>query len=139
MNNALAHKRTNRAFTLIEVAVSTVILALTVSLAMGAIASMTTTELRIRDTEKTNLLAIQKLHEILAVGNVASAPTSGTFTDYGEPNYSWTLEVAATGTDGLETVHVIVTRTNAKTTDASSQVAGLIFTSPNATTGSLGG
>ena len=49
------------------------------------------------------------------------------------------MEVAATGTDGLETVHVTVTRTNAKTTDASSQVASLVFTSPNATTGSLGG
>ena len=88
MNSVRVSKRNRRGFTLIEVAVATVILAISVTMAMGAISSMTTTELRIRESEKTNLLAIQKLHEILAVGSIDSAPTSGTFEDYGEPKLS---------------------------------------------------
>lgn len=134
-----ANKRQRRGFTLIEVAVATALLGIGIALALGALSKMTTTELRLRQVEKMNLLAVQKLHEVLALGDVNNQQTDGTFEDYGEPDYKWTLEVAPSGTQNVDTVRLTVETSAGLTTDPSAEVSSLVFTSPNAQNGSLGG
>lgn len=124
---------------MIEVLVATVLLGLGISLGFSALGSMTRTELRVRQVEKMNLLAVQKLNEVLAVGNVTNQQTDGSFSDYGDPDYKWTLETAASGIDNVETVRIIVQTSNNKTTDPSASASGLVFTSPNAQNGGAGG
>ncbi len=133
------NKRNRRAFTLVEVAVATALLGIGIAMALGALSKMTTTELRLRQVEKMNLLAVQKLHEVLALGDVNNQQTDGTFEDYGEPDYKWTLEVAPSGTENVDTVRLTVETSSGRTTDPSAEVSSLVFTSPNAQNGSLGG
>jgi prepilin-type N-terminal cleavage/methylation domain-containing protein len=138
LNYAQARKG-NFGFTLIEVMVATVLLGLGIALGFGALSSMTRTELRIREVEKMNLLAVQKLGEVLATGNIANQQTDGTFQDSGEPNYKWTLDTVATGTENLATARITVQTTAGKSTDPVTTASGLVFTSPNAQNGALGG
>lgn len=138
MNNVRGSKR-RRGFTLLEVMVATVILAVGLSMGLGAIASMTSLETRARETEHLNRLAVEKLHEVLAIGDVNNQQTEGTFDDYNEPDYKWTMEVAPSGTTNVDTVRITVEKSSAKSTDPSVEVTGLVFTSPNAQTGGLGG
>jgi len=139
LNSGQASKRNRRGFTLIEVAVATAILAIGVAMGMGALSAMTTTESRVRQVEKMNMLAVQKLHEVLAVGSVSTQQTDGTFEDYGESNFKWTMEVAPSGTENLETVRITVETTANLSSDPSAEVSGLVFTSPNVDNGALGG
>lgn len=106
---------------------------------MASLSSMTTTELRIRQIEKMNTLAVQKLHEVLAMGSVDTQQTDGTFEEYGDPDYQWKMEVAPSGTENLETVRITVETVAAKSTDPEVEVSGLVFTSPNIDNGGLGG
>ena len=59
-------------FTMIEVLVATVLLGLGITMGFSALSSMTRTELRVRQVEKMNLLAVQKLNEVIAYGNIAN-------------------------------------------------------------------
>ena len=131
MNNVKAAKRLS-GFTLIEVMVATLLLGLGITMGFAALSSMTTTELRIREVEKMNLLATQKLNEVLATGTVANQATDGNFDDYGEPKYKWTLDTVATGTDNLSTARITVHTSADRSTDPTATASGLVFTSPNA-------
>jgi hypothetical protein len=119
--------------------VATVLLGLGIAMGFIALGSMTKTELRLREKEKMNLLAVQKLDEIMAVGDVANQQTDGDFTDFGEPNYKWTMDTQASGTDNVSTVRVIVTTSDDKSTDPTSSASSLIFTSPNTQSGGAQG
>ena len=124
---------------MLEVMVATILLGLGITMGFSALSSMTRTELRIREVEKMNLLAVQKLNEVLAMGNVTNQPTDGSFSDYGEPKYKWTLETAPSGKDNLTTVRIIVESSNGSKTDPSTSASGLVFASPNAQNGAQGG
>ncbi len=139
MSSARLASRRKRGFSLLEVMVATVVLAVGVSMALGAIGSMTSTETRARDVERMNRLAVEKLHEILAVGNVTSQQTEGTFEDYGEPDMRWTMEVVPSGTNDVNAVRLTVEKNSSKNNDPKAEVSGLVFASPNATNGGLGG
>ena len=118
--------------------VATVLLGVGIAMGFGALGAMTRTELRVRQVEKMNLLAVQKLNEVLAYGKVEGQQTEGSFSDYGEPDYKWTLETGASGTDNVSTVRITVQTNENKTTDPSSSASGLVFTSPNAQSGATG-
>jgi len=138
LNNVRRNK--NRfGFTLIEVMVATVLLGLGIAMGFSALSSMTKTELRLREKEKMNLLAVQKLDEIMALGDVANQQTDGDFSEFGEPNYKWTMDTQPSGTDNVSTVRVIVTTNDDKTSDPTSSASSLIFTSPNAQSGGAQG
>lgn len=137
MSNAQPSRKRRKGFTLVEVIAATGLLAIGIAMGSGALSSMTRTELRQRELEKMNLLAVEKLNEVLAIGNVVGQETEGSFEEYGEPNYQWTLETADSGTDNLETVRVVVKTSDNKTTDPSTSVSGLVFTSPNIDNGGL--
>ena len=119
--------------------IATALLSIGIVMGFAALGAMTHTEVRLRETEKMNLLAVQRLNEIIAVGNITTQATDGSFADYGEPKYHWTMDTVATGTDNLSTVRVTVTTSDSKPTDPSTSASGLIFTSPNSQPGASGG
>jgi prepilin-type N-terminal cleavage/methylation domain-containing protein len=125
------NNRRKKGFTLVEVIVATALLGIGITMGFSALSGMTRTEIRLRELEKMNLLAVQKLNEVIAVGGVDSQETEGSFEEYGEPNYKWTLESAASGTENLDTVRIIVEAADSKSTDPSASASGLVFTSPN--------
>jgi prepilin-type N-terminal cleavage/methylation domain-containing protein len=138
LSSARTSSKRRRGFTLIEVVVATALLAIGIAMGSGALSAMTRTELRVRETEKMNLLAVQKLQELTAYGNINNAQTEGDFEDFGEPNYKWSLEVAPSGTQNVDTVRLTVEAASGDTTSPSAEVSTLVFTSPNAQSGALG-
>lgn len=129
MNNV---RQVKKGFTLVEVVVSVALLAIGIVVALGSLSAMTKTEVKLRKTEEMNRLAVQKIEEVLAVGNATTAETSGTFDDYGYTGYEWSLEVAPSGTENLDTVRVTVTEASANSSSGVS-VSSLLHTPPSTT------
>ena len=130
MNNV---RQVKKGFTLVEVVVSVALLAIGIVVSLGSLSAMTKTEVKLRKTEEMNRLAVQKIEEVLAVGNATTAETSGTFDDYGYTGYEWSLEVAPSGTENLDTIRVTVTEASANSS-AGVSVSSLLYT-PQSTTG----
>jgi type II secretory pathway pseudopilin PulG len=124
-----------RGFTLVEVVAATLVLLVGIVAGLGALSSMSNTEVRMREAETMNRLAAQKLDEILAVGNVTTAATDGNFDDYGVSGYEWQLEVVPTGTENLDAVRVKVKPENNADRKPEAEISSLVFTSPNTVTG----
>lgn len=120
-----------RAFTLIEVMVSVVLLGIGIVVALGSLSAMTRGEIKIRRVDTLNRLATQKLDEILAVGQLNTAANSGTFEDIGFPDVEWSIETAPADLENLETVTVIVTDSSSPNDSDGIRMSSLIFTSPN--------
>ena len=129
MNNV---RQVKKGFTIVEVVVSVALLAIGIVVSLGSLSAMTKTEVKLRKTEEMNRLAVQKIEEVLAVGNATTAETSGTFDDYGYTGYEWSLEVAPSGTENLDTIRVTVTEASANSS-ASVSVSSLLYTPPSTT------
>ena len=129
MNNV---RQVKKGFTLVEVVVSVALLAIGIVVSLGSLSAMTKTEVKLRKTEEMNRLAVQKIDEVLAVGNATKAETSGTFDDYGYTGYEWSLEVAPSGTENLDTIRVTVTEASANSS-AGVSVSSLLYTPPSTT------
>ncbi|MCX6341988.1 MAG: prepilin-type N-terminal cleavage/methylation domain-containing protein [Fimbriimonadales bacterium] len=129
MNNV---RQVKKGFTLVEVVVSVALLAIGIVVSLGSLSAMTKTEVKLRKTEEMNRLAVQKIEEVLAVGNATTAETSGTFDDYGYTGYEWSLDVAPSGTENLDTIRVTVTEASANSS-AGVSVSSLLYTPPNTT------
>jgi len=125
-------RQVKKGFTLVEVVVSVALLAIGIVVALGSLSAMTKTEVKLRKTEEMNRLAVQKIEEVLAVGNATTAETSGTFDDYGYTGYEWSLEVAPSGTENLDTIRVTVTEASANSS-AGVSVSSLLYTPPSTT------
>ena len=129
MNNV---RQVKKGFTIVEVVVSVALLAIGIVVSLGSLSVMTKTEVKLRKTEEMNRLAVQKIEEVLAVGNATTAETSGTFDDYGYTGYEWSLEVAPSGTENLDTIRVTVTEASANSS-AGVSVSSLLYTPPSTT------
>jgi prepilin-type N-terminal cleavage/methylation domain-containing protein len=125
-------RQVKKGFTLVEVVVSVALLAIGIVVSLGSLSAMTKTEVKLRKTEEMNRLAVQKIEEVLAVGNATTAETSGTFDDYGYTGYEWSLEVAPSGTENLDTIRVTVTEASANSS-AGVSVSSLLYTPPSTT------
>ena len=125
-------RQVKKGFTIVEVVVSVALLAIGIVVSLGSLSAMTKTEVKLRKTEEMNRLAVQKIEEVLAVGNATTAETSGTFDDYGYTGYEWSLEVAPSGTENLETIRVTVTEASANSS-AGVSVSSLLYTPPSTT------
>jgi prepilin-type N-terminal cleavage/methylation domain-containing protein len=62
-------RQVKKGFTLVEVVVSVALLAIGIVVSLGSLSAMTKTEVKLRKTEEMNRLAVQKIEEVLAVGN----------------------------------------------------------------------
>lgn len=110
------------------------LLGIGIVVSLACLSGMTKTEIRLKQSELMNRLAVQKMDEILAVGNVETAPNSGDFTDIGVDGIEWNLEVSPSDIENLQTVRVTVSETSNSAVVGAS-VHSLLFTPPEATTG----
>ncbi|MES2463910.1 MAG: prepilin-type N-terminal cleavage/methylation domain-containing protein [Armatimonadota bacterium] len=121
------------AFTLVEMLVTIVIVAVAVVAVFRTIASLTETDIRARDADLLQRLACQKMSEMGVVTDPRTAENSGDFADQGYEAVTWTVEVEPSGTLNVEQVTITAQRD-----EASQQITGLIFQRPLASAGSTG-
>lgn len=132
MSNA---RQAKRGFTLVEVIVATALLGIGIAFSMGALGAMTATENKVRMSEKLNRLAVLKLEQVLAEGNIETAQTDGDFQDFNEPGFSWTLAVAPSGIENVDTIIVTVENDRGYSTDPVGRATSLSFIPPETTEG----
>ncbi|CAN5421795.1 hypothetical protein BH11ARM1_BH11ARM1_06850 [soil metagenome] len=128
LNNA--HKK---GFTLIEMLVATVILGVGVAAVLGAYASISSSEDRARTVEKLQRLAVDKFSEMRATNDTFTANDNGDFSDRGDDNINWSMEVEPSGVENLQAVTITVTQSNAGNTAPEAEVTQLVFVQPPAT------
>lgn len=121
------------AFTLVEMLVTIVIVAVAVVGVFRAIAVLTETDKRARDADLLQRLACQKMAEMGVVTDPRTAENSGDFADQGYEAITWTVEVEPSGTLNVEQVTVTAQRD-----ETSQQVIGLIFQRPLTSAGNPG-
>lgn len=118
-------------FTLIEMMVTAVLVAIAIVGVLGAIRAISAADLRAREADLLQRLAVLKLNEFGPVTNPQTADNKGDFTDQGYADVQWSLEVVPSGTENLDELTVTATRG-----ERSQTVTGLLFVAP--TTGSTG-
>ena len=133
-------KSGNKGFTLIEVVVASVLVAIGVAGALRAFGALTHAQATLQERDRMQRLAVSKYDELITTG-LSNAPSDGDFQDYNESRYKWTVDIEATGTENLQSVKVTVVSTDPSDANQAS-VDGLVFTPPPPSgtgTGTTGG
>jgi prepilin-type N-terminal cleavage/methylation domain-containing protein len=125
--------KAKRGFTLVEVVTAVALLGIGIVVSLACLSGMTKTEIRLKQSELMNRLAVQKLDEILAVGSIDTVPNSGDFTDVGVEGFEWNLEVAPSDLENLQTVRITVSESSNPSVPGAA-VHSLLFTPPETTT-----
>lgn len=116
-SNFVVAKSRRSAFTLIEVMVAAVLVAVGAVSLVAALAGFTRAELAVQDRDLVSLLAHQKLDELVATQGYLDQ-TSGNFQASGLESYTWEAQTEFTGTAGLNYLRVIVTSPEDRTMEA---------------------
>jgi prepilin-type N-terminal cleavage/methylation domain-containing protein len=123
-------------FTLIEVLAALVLMGVGLVSVFSALSAIASSEARTRETEKMHRMAMAKFDELRAITDTFSGSDSGDFSDLGEPDYVWELQVDTTGIENLDAITVSVERRGRGGDQApSATVTGLVFQPPQDTTG----
>ena len=122
----------NRGFTLIEVLVTTVLVAVAVTGVLGGIRAIGVTEARAHSADLLQRLAAEKMNDLRLLPDPSEAPSAGDFSDRGSAEVTWKLEVEATDTTTVDQVTVTASRGL-----DSQSLTTLMFVPP--TTGTAGG
>ncbi|MBI3721277.1 MAG: prepilin-type N-terminal cleavage/methylation domain-containing protein, partial [Fimbriimonas ginsengisoli] len=93
-------------FTLIEVVVGVVLVGIGMTAALRGLGAMTHSDVVLRERESCQRLAVRKLDELLATGQVGTTPISGDFADWNDTAHAWNLEVIPSGVDNLYTLRL---------------------------------
>jgi len=107
---SLKYGCTRSAFTLIEALVSITLLAVGVAAVIGALGSFSYSEAKALESELGQRLALRKLDELKATGEIQQAPLSGTFEEEGDREHEWKAELDPSGVENLNSVRVTVTK-----------------------------
>jgi len=118
-------KRTASGFTLVEVLVTTVIVAITLVGVLGAIRSQALVESSANDATLLQRLANEKLNDLRILQDPSTGGDSGDFSDRGYPDITWTADVEQSNTTNLDQVTVTATRGK-----ASQAITTLIYVIP---------
>jgi type II secretion system protein I len=97
-------------FTLIEVLVTTVIVAIAIVGVLGGIQSLTMADSKAQDAVLLQRLANEKLNDLRILQDPSTAGSSGDFSDRGYPDVTWSAEVDSTSTTNLDQVTITATR-----------------------------
>jgi type II secretion system protein I len=122
-------KKSRSAFTLIEVLVATVIVAIAIVGVLGGISSITSTKSSALDAAFLQRLANEKLNDLRMLQDPTTAGSTGDFSDRGYPDITWSSDVETTSTTNLDQVSVTATRGN-----RSQEISTLIYVLPAAGT-----
>jgi prepilin-type N-terminal cleavage/methylation domain-containing protein len=122
-------RKSPSAFTLIEVLVVIVLVALSLVAIMNALRAMGATDARARDAELLQRLAALKMAEIGAVSDPRTMDESGDFTEQGYPAIEWRMETEPSGAENIDQVTITAERGNVE-----QSLTGLVFIRPITTT-----
>ena len=124
-----------RAFTLVEMLVTVVLVGIGIVSVFGGIAAITRAETRTRDSDLVQTLAQEKWDELNSVTDPSTAADQGDFADQGYPDVSWDLTLATSAITNVEELTLVARRGEVEQT-----LVGLHYTPPAAvTTGAAGG
>lgn len=119
-------------FTLIEMLVTVMLVSVAIVGVLGGIRAISAADLRAREADLLQRLAVLKLNEMGAVTDPQTSENKGDFTDQGYTDVSWVVEVVPSGTTNLDELTVTVTHG-----EATQALTGYLFVRP--VTGSTGG
>lgn len=117
----------NHGFTLVEVLVTTVLVAVAVVGVLGGIRSIGAADVKARTADLLQRLAAEKLHDLKVLPDPSDAPDSGDYSDRGYADITWNLAIEATGANNVDQVTVTTTRGG-----DSQALTTLMFVSPSA-------
>ena len=121
-----------RGFTLVEVLVTTVLVAVAVVGVLGGIRSIGIADAHARNADLLQRLAAEKTDDLRLLPDPSQGASAGDFSDRGHKDATWNLAVEATDTDDVDKVTVTASRG----TD-SQALTTLMFVRP--TTGTVNG
>jgi type II secretion system protein I len=122
-------KRKSSGFTLVEVLVTTVIVALALVGVLGAISSETKAEAYANDAILLQRLANEKLNDLRVLQDPSDDGGNGDFSDRGYPDVTWSADVETSSTENLDQVEVTATRGK-----SSQSITTLIYVIPATST-----
>ncbi len=117
---------------MIEAVISIGLVGISIVASLNAFASMSKTDVQLRDREYLQRLAVQKYDEIIATGGIDTAELNGDFSDRNDTKNEWRAEVTPSGVDNLNILTVTV---KASGTEDGPQavVDGMVFELPQTT------
>ena len=126
-------RRNKRGFTLVEVLVTTELVAVALVGVMGGIRALTAADVKARNVDLLQRLAAQKLSEMGVVTDPRSTEDNGDFADQGYSDILWTVDVQPSGTEDVDQVTVTASRG-----DDTQALTGLVYVRPLTETGAGG-
>lgn len=126
-------RRRQTGFTLVEVVVTALLVAIAVVGVFGGISSLTASQYHAQTADLLQRLAAEKLGDVAILSAPSADGTSGDFSDRGYPNITWSLIDQPSGTTNLDQVTVTTTQ------GRDSQIlTTMIYVPPATSTGSGG-
>ncbi len=98
--------RARRGFTLVELLVAVLLVAVAVSSVMGGLRAVAAADVKAKEADVLQSLAFEKAHDVLATETASTASGSGNFSDQGYPKVTWTADVQASGTEDIDQLTV---------------------------------
>jgi type II secretion system protein I len=128
-------RRQQKGFTLVEVLVTTVIVAIALVGVIGAIGSQVKSQSKANDALLLQRLASEKLNDLRLLQDPSTSGGTGDFSDREYPNVTWSADVETTSTANLDQVTVTATEGS-----ASQSITTLMYVPPaTSTTSTTGG
>ncbi len=121
--------RKNSAFTLIEVLVTAVIVAVAMVGVYGGIGVLSKVDSQAHTADLLQRLATEKIQDVELLATPSANGSTGDFTDRGYPDITWSLDDQPSGVTNVDQITMTVTRGS-----DSQAVTTLVYLSQQATT-----
>lgn len=99
-----------RAFTLVEVLITTMLVALAVVSVLTGIRAIEFTNARAQNADLLQRLAAEKMNDLRILPDPGDGASTGSFSDRGYGDATWAVTVSSTATTSVEQVTVTATR-----------------------------
>ncbi len=98
-----------RGFTLVEVLMAALLVAVAVTAVMGGLRALGQADVKVARNQLLQRLVTAKANEVLASTDPSSFGDGGDFTDAGYPDITWTIDVQTSGATDVDEVTVAAT------------------------------
>jgi prepilin-type N-terminal cleavage/methylation domain-containing protein len=99
-------------FTLVEVMVASLLIAIAVTGVMGGIGAITRADSRAKDASLLQRLAGEKINDLLLLADPTEVGSQGDFGDRGYPDVTWSANITSTSITNLDQVTITASRGN---------------------------
>jgi len=100
----------NSGFTLIEVVVTAMLVAIAVVASLGGIRAMQVADGKSRAADLLQRLAAEKMEDVVNTEDPSNSATSGDFADRGYPDITWSLEFQPSSATNVDEVTLTATQ-----------------------------